>query len=76
MPSCTAGCTLLFSHVQYCMCPYSTVASSVVAVNVPSVEGSSEGLAPVIHQASATSGKCVCVYVHVHEHARMHVYVV
>ena len=43
-----------------CVCPYSTVASSVVTVNVPSEEGPSEGLAPVIHQASATSGKCVC----------------
>ena len=72
-------CVQLDAHrcsPMYSMCPYSTVASCVVAVNVPSVEGSLEGLAPVIHQAYAICGKCVCVYVHAHEHARMHVHVV
>ena len=48
---------------MYIVTPYYTVASSAVAVNVPSEEGSLEGLAPVIYQASATSGKCVGVWV-------------
>ena len=48
---------------MYIVTPYYTVVSSAVAVNVPSDKDDLEGLAPVIHQASATSGKCVCGWV-------------
>ena len=54
----TAGCT--FHHrcspMYMCVCPYSTVASSVVAVNVPSEEGSSERPDFSICQAPTTRG--------------------
>ena len=40
------------------VCPYSTVASSVVGVNVPS-----EMSVSPTSQAAATGGKCVCVCV-------------
>ena len=46
-----------------CVCPYSTVASSVVAMNVPSEEGSSKGPDSSIRQAPKARGKCVCVCV-------------
>ena len=45
------------------MCPYSTVAPSVVVARAPSEEGSSEMSVSPTRQAPATGGKCVCVCV-------------
>ena len=42
-----------------CVCPYSTVAPSVVATRAPSVEGSSEMSVSPTSQGAATGGVCV-----------------
>ena len=52
-----------------CICPYSTVAPSVVATHVPSEEGSSEMSVSPTRQAPATGGKCVFVCVRVRARA-------
>ena len=44
-----------------CVCPYSTVAPSVVVTRAPSVEVSLEISVSPTRQAPATGGVCVCV---------------
>ena len=58
-----------------CVCPYSTVAPSVVVTRVPSVEGSSEMSVCPTRQAPTTGGTYVSVHISVCVCVRVCVYV-